>query len=222
MQDAAGKHAQVLGVSVNDLQSMDHTWVLSRLALRIDAYPGWQDHLSVSTWPSGAYRLFALRKFNLSVGSRKSIGSAITAWLVIHARHRRPVRIEPFVKDFHPANASAQDAEVIEEIGKIALPETFDWETSFAVRHHDLDINGHVNNVNYIEWVLESMLSDKLKQGRLASLKINFVSEATNGDRVISRCKQSDVDHRSYIHSVIKAETSRELVRAQTTWRAAK
>ncbi|MFC1798940.1 acyl-[acyl-carrier-protein] thioesterase [Thermodesulfobacteriota bacterium] len=220
MQDAAGKHAHQLGVSVNDLLIMDHTWVLSRLALQINAYPGWQDNLTVSTWPSGSHRLFALRKFNFSLGSRQSIGTAITAWLVIHTRKRLPVKIESFVKGFQQANPIAEDIDIIEEIGKLALPATFDHETTFAVRHHDLDINGHVNNVKTIEWVLESIPSDKLHHNRLAALKINFMAEALTDDRVISRCRQTNDDDPTYIHSVIKEENGRELVRAQTTWQS--
>ena len=53
MQEAASKHAAALGVSIHQLFAENFTWLLSRLKIKIDSYPGWNDRIQVGTWPSG-------------------------------------------------------------------------------------------------------------------------------------------------------------------------
>jgi len=47
LQSAASNHAQALGISVRDLRSSGHMWVLARLKLHIDNYP-WGTDISGS------------------------------------------------------------------------------------------------------------------------------------------------------------------------------
>jgi medium-chain acyl-[acyl-carrier-protein] hydrolase len=42
-------------------------------------------------------------------------------------------------------------------LNKLPKIDAADVESRFFVRYHDLDINQHVNNVRYIEWLLESI-----------------------------------------------------------------
>jgi len=65
MQEAASRHAEALGVSIQQLLAENYTWLLSRLKIKIASFSGWQDQINIRTWPSGAQRLFALRDFEL-------------------------------------------------------------------------------------------------------------------------------------------------------------
>ncbi|MBN1783740.1 MAG: hypothetical protein JW812_02105, partial [Alphaproteobacteria bacterium] len=94
--DAAGNHAQKLGLSLHDLQSRQYTWVLSRMILKMDIYPVWRDTITIHTWPSGIEKLFALRDFEITDEQNRVIGAGVSAWLVIDVESRRPVRIKPF------------------------------------------------------------------------------------------------------------------------------
>ena len=58
-QEIAGNHAAALGWGAADLRLRGLSWVLSRLTLDVDALPAWQKEAVVSTWPSGAHRLWA-------------------------------------------------------------------------------------------------------------------------------------------------------------------
>ena len=90
MQEAASKHAAALGVSIHQLLAENYTWLLSRLKIKIASYPGWNDQIQVSTWPSGTQQLFALRDFQLKGADNQTIAAAISAWLGIDLQKRRP------------------------------------------------------------------------------------------------------------------------------------
>ena len=59
LQDIASSHALKLGVSVPQLLASNYTWVLSRIYLKMNHYPGWEDSIQIHTWPSGIQRVFA-------------------------------------------------------------------------------------------------------------------------------------------------------------------
>jgi len=164
LEETAGNHAHHLGFSVHQLLARGYTWVLSRLLLRLRRSLGWREELRVRTWPCGVHRLFALRDFLLTDGRGEAVGEAASAWLLLTLGDHRPVRIEPLFQEFLPypgerAIPGALDKlPALEEGCSQAEPmreETFQKE--FQVRYSDLDLNQHVNNVSYVEWLLESL-----------------------------------------------------------------
>jgi medium-chain acyl-[acyl-carrier-protein] hydrolase len=216
MQDAASKHADALGVSVQNLLSENHTWLLSRLKIKISSHPGINDRIQVYTWPSGAQRLFALRDFELRNGNGQSIAAAVSAWLVVDVHRRRPVRITPVVKRLKPLE------------GRHILPDSLDKlpgfdhdgirEKKFIARYGDLDVNQHVNNVSFVEWVVEGVPSFLLNTSVLVQLEINFLAEAFYEDCILAVCRPENQDKTVYHHSLVRQQDGQELARARSVW----
>jgi len=216
MQEAASRHAEALGVSIQQLLSENYTWLLSRLKIKIASFPSWKDPIRVSTWPSGAQRLFALRDFELKNNDDQAIAAAVSAWLVLDVQKRRPVRIGPFIERLRPLE------------GEHILPDTLDklpgleshtHEKKIVVRYRDLDINQHVNNVSFVEWLVESIPIRVLNTSVLAELEINFMAEAFYEDHILAACHPLDSQNTSFHHSLIRQQDGQELARARTVWR---
>jgi medium-chain acyl-[acyl-carrier-protein] hydrolase len=214
LQDAASSHALKLGLSVPQLLANNYTWVLSRIYLKMNQYPGWGDTIQVHTWPSGIQRVFALRDFDLHQDGC-SIGSCISAWIIIDAANRRPVRPTSFARQLNPVDRK----HVLEHpLGKLPVLKTPQIEKRFSVRYRDLDINQHVNNASYIEWLLEC-LPGIVENGRcLSELEVNFLGEALHGDTVLARCQNLDEKSKLIAHDILREADGRELIRARTSW----
>jgi acyl-ACP thioesterase len=217
MQEAASKHAAALGVSIQQLLAENYTWLLSRLKINIADYPGWNDQIQVDTWPSGTQQLFALRDFKISGADNQIIAAAISAWLVIDLQKRRPVRIAPFVQRLKPIEGRHILDDRLDKLPALSRP---DHEKRFVVRYSDLDINQHVNNVKFVEWILESVPSAALNTLVAAELEINFLAEAFHEDHILAVCSLQDPDNMIFHHSVTRQQDGRELARAITKWRA--
>lgn len=86
------------------------------------------------------------------------------------------------------------------------------------MRYSDMDINQHVNNISYIEWVTETMPADILLKKNLWSLEIHFLSEALYGDAIVSRWMKLEKNKGSFLHSIFNETNGKELVRAKTIW----
>ncbi|MBW2514057.1 MAG: hypothetical protein JRE21_05755 [Deltaproteobacteria bacterium] len=214
LQDIASSHALKLGVSVPQLLASNYTWVLSRIYLKMNHYPGWGDSIRIHTWPSGIQRVFALRDFDIRQGGR-SIGSCVSAWIIIDAANRRPVRPTSFARQLNPVDRQ----HVLDHpLDKLPVLKRAQNEKQFNVRYGDLDINQHVNNVRYIEWLLECLTGMVEKDRCLSELEINFLGEALHGDTVRARCCRQDEKGVRIVHDVLRETDDRELIRARTAW----
>lgn len=217
MQEAASNHARSLGVSVRQLLSENYTWLLSRLKIEIASYPGIDDSIQIATWPSGAQRLFALRDFELRDGSGQILAAAVSAWLVIDIQKRRPVRISPFLERLKPLE---HHRALPDTLGKLPEHISHTYEKKFVARYGDVDINQHVNNVTFVEWVVEGMPPSLLTKSAPVELEINFLAEAFYEDCILAGCHPRNQDHTVYRHSLIREQDGRELARARSVWRS--
>jgi hypothetical protein len=73
--------------------------------------------------------------------------------LVLDLKSRRPQRIEPVFK--HILHLF-DDLPSTEEPEKLPSPVRSQMEKSYTVRYSDIDMHHHVNNIKYIEWILDS------------------------------------------------------------------
>ncbi len=100
-QEVAHNHANRLGVGYRQLKEKQTLWVLSRMRMHFFRYPAWEEVVTVETWPSGIDKLFALRDFRMLCNEKELLCTARSAWLILRADGRRPVRPEnePFFRE---------------------------------------------------------------------------------------------------------------------------
>ena len=126
-------------------------WILSRQKLVMADWPDWGDQLDVRTWVRPIKGPLVHRDYEMLVGDRK-VGECAASWLTLDVRTRRPVRpaLAGARLDFRLDGALALTPE------KIALRQDLAESGQISVRNSDLDVNGHVNNTRYAQWILDS------------------------------------------------------------------
>ncbi|MEW6336894.1 MAG: acyl-[acyl-carrier-protein] thioesterase [Acidobacteriota bacterium] len=212
LQEAAGNHATALGWAVDQLAGRGLTWVLSRLHLRVTRYPAWRESVRVETWPAGAERLYAVREFRLTGTDEEELAVATSGWLLVDLASRRPQRPPAEIHEMARNTPARVIPDRFERLGEVAAS---DGSESFTARASEVDLNGHVNNVALIAWVLDSAPHEHLETHRLAELEVEFRAESRQGDRVVSRWA---TDGATRLHAVTREADGRELLRARTVW----
>jgi medium-chain acyl-[acyl-carrier-protein] hydrolase len=213
LQEVAIRHAIELGLGREKLGEQ-RTWMLSRLRLEMERWPAWQDDVVVRTWPSDIDRLFALRDFELRDGAGDPLGAAVSAWLVVETKRRRPLRLPEEVKALRPDDVPRALAGAFAELPGIATP---GGRAEFEVRWHDCDFNRHMNQTHYVAWALDLVPFEVLASSWLRSLEIEFRAEARPGDRVVSVWEGRGEGE--FLHRLEHAEDGRELARLRSRWR---
>ncbi|MBR2351760.1 MAG: hypothetical protein IKA70_02335 [Alistipes sp.] len=182
-QEAANLHADYLGVGYDTITETRKAWVLARTHVIFHRLPAWREEVTLKSWHKRANGFQYYRDFEMLSEEGERIVSATTTWLVINIDTRRMVR----QNDFGEEGILGIDEDVIEEPApKVAMPRDAEAEAVGAhdVAFSDLDMNGHVNNVNYAVWAMDSVGLDVTLGRPLRELVINYNSEIKQGDRV--------------------------------------
>ena len=179
LQDAAWIHAGHSGWGYEDLIRRGTIWVLARQKLVMSDWPVWGDRVAIRTWGRPTAGPLALREFEIVVGDRK-LGECTTSWLILDLQTRRPTKLDRAAFD----RQCRTDGFLTIEAKKIAVPSGLKPAAEFQVRNSDLDVNGHVNNTRYAQWILDSIALEALAAYRLDEYEVNFLAETNVGDTV--------------------------------------
>ena len=174
--------------------------------------PGWDDAITIETWPRGLDRLFAMRDFKISNEKGDIIGDATTSWLIVDINTHRPARITDEIIKIVTRDDTIfpPRSEKIEFTEK--LSEVYRRKVGFA----DLDIVGHVNNVSYMAWCMDAIPLETHLNNKIAEIEINFLSEAKYGEEIQLNLFESD---KKFSLNVVNTKTSRESARARIIFR---
>lgn len=189
LQEAANSHAEHLGFSLQDMRKKGVTWVMLRMRIEIDVWPCIHDAVRVETWPSSLDRLYAHRDFKVFDASGREIARATTAWVLIDAVKRTPVRIAAFLSELYSGLYGASEApkSMDHTHVKLAAPADESPALPVIVRKTDTDMNGHVNNAAYVALLSEALPADAAAGMSLREFSVEFKEEAFAQDRLESR-----------------------------------
>jgi acyl-ACP thioesterase len=216
MQETAYNHANHLEFGYAQLKEKGLFWVLARLLIVVNRYPGWGERIRVRTWPSGQEGLFGYRDFQVLDEQDHVIGGAGSGWLILDAEKRRPQRQELLreVSRLFPTERALEQRPA--KIPPLSEPETGPF---FPVRYSDLDLYDHVNNAKYMQWIMDNYPEDMHRQYEVEVFEINFVSEAKMGDEVAIHTEKPKSPDQAFRHSIKRKSDNRDVCLASATWR---
>jgi acyl-ACP thioesterase len=209
MQEAAYHHAEHLGLGHVGLSDKGLAWVLARQRITTDQLPTWGGKVKIRTWPSGRDRLFFYRDFEITGEAGDPVLRSTTAWFVIDIGKRERVHSDIYLStDLPPVicECAAKPVRLKGSDCSFSQPVTVDYG--------DLDMNGHVNNVRYIEWILNSLPLEFHQSHMLKELQVNYLTEALYDDR-LSVCRK-ETEPLRFAHAIRNG--GEELFRARSVW----
>ena len=181
--NCAGFHAAERGFGIAEINENQYTWVLSRLAIELEDMPRQYEDFSVQTWVENVYRLFTDRNFELKNKDGKTIGYARSVWAMISMQSRKPADL----LTLHGGNISEYicDKECpISKPGRIKVTQEVP-AGEYQTKYSDIDINGHVNSIKYIEHILDLFPMETFKDKRIKRFEMAYVAESYYGDTLL-------------------------------------
>jgi acyl-ACP thioesterase len=217
LQDAAGRHADLLGVGLKQLRKSDLSWVLSRIRIQMDDFPEYGDTVKITTWPSGFDRLFAYRQFEItSAETGKRFGVAGSAWLTLNPENFRPVSPQKYLTGLPQWEYDGDVFFQGDTLSKITSPEKTEINMPHKVSSAMVDYNRHLNNAYYAMFT-EDWLGMKLDSPvRMTALQLNFNGSTGFGEELV--CSGILGENNSFCVSGIHAGTGKNSFLAQGTF----
>lgn len=214
-QEAAGVHADQLEFDISQLQEQNLTWILYKMRVKMEQFPGRWNDVEVETWPSSGDGIRAFRDYILKDKDGQILGAGISQWMVLNIKTRRPVRMPQAVLDMGLQSGSHVlnvDKSPIETVKKPR------YNFLLTVGYDDLDMNDHVNNVNYIRWITGFPPKNLPTRRKCMEIDIQYVSEAVPGDRIFLATEPVEGVENLYRHTLYKNDDYRVIANATTRW----
>ncbi len=189
--NAADFHSNDRGYGMNYLMPRHRTWVLSRLAIEMEEMPKSYDRFFVETWVESAMKYFTARNFRISGqqesgdgGGEKVYGYGKSVWAMIDTETRQPVDIfsindaliKEYIEDEKPCPMASGSRVKVSAAAQLVR--------SIDTHYNDVDVNGHINSVKYIEHILDLFDIEYNKSHFLRRFEIAYVAESHQGDRL--------------------------------------
>ncbi len=176
----AGLNADDNGFGLRRLYEMNSAWVLSRMAIEMTRFPEQYETIQVETWVEEVGRANTTRNFCIRDEKNEIIGNACSVWVFFDMTTRRAKDLQTLegIHDF----ASG-------ELGQIEKPiklHTVDGEEydGFKTKYSDIDINGHVNSIRYIQWISDCFSLNCYRKCQVKRFEINYITEMLFDDFV--------------------------------------
>lgn len=178
--NCASFHAKDRGFGIATLNEQHYTWVLSRLVIEMDSYPMDYKKFSIETWVENVYSLFTDRNYRIAGENGETMGYARSIWAMISMEDRKPINLLK-INDGKIMDYISDYPCPIEKPSRIKVRETAPAMTHRVI-YSDLDINGHMNSIRYIEHVLDLFDIEYYRKYNIRRFEIAYVAESYFGD----------------------------------------
>ena len=173
----------------------------------MDEMPQMYTKFNVETWVESAMRFFTSRYFRVVGEDGTVYGYGRSIWAMIDTETRQPTDIYA-IDNGAINNWIVDDKECpIDKGGRVKMDDSARLVATVETKYNDVDINGHINSVKYIEHVLDLWNLDWYREHQIKRFEIAYVAEAHQGDTLsfymsqtneneycIRICKDGDVE----------------------------
>ena len=178
MLDVAGEDADRKGFGISALDSDSTTWVLSRLAVDIEAQPKQYEEIAIDTWVNEFNRLSSTRNFRIHRGA-ECVAKGVSQWCMLNMETRQVVDMSQLKETYMQA--------MVDEPSPISAPARLRpivpvGSASRPVVYSDIDFNRHVNTLRYVDLIFDNVPLELIEQNKGLRIDINFIAEALYGE----------------------------------------
>lgn len=177
LQESAYQHAESLGWGYHHLDDKGWVWLLSKMRVQIIRHPLWNEKLHITTAPYKPVSLWAPRDFQVHNSQGELLCQATSHWLLVDREKMKPLPPAALFGDLSFEHDEGLCALPIKRIRGEMEEEALHRRTVYSSH---LDLNGHMNNTRYVDFILDSLTPEE--QTSLEGLEIHYLQEAFTGD----------------------------------------
>ena len=180
LQEVAARHAEELGFGVDCLNKINSYWVLSNFRIEIKSLPKWNDEIIVKTWPSGHSRVIATREFVAKDQNNSELFRADSHWMVLDKGRNRPKNLFRLELSLPKTGVKALSGKLV----RLEPQDDYSRTDRITVPYSSIDLNGHVNNTEYVRWGIDALRKAFKFEGNIRSMHATYLSEVFEADEL--------------------------------------
>ncbi len=216
LEETAADHCYSIGHSLYDLMDQHIGWVLLSGIMKMERFPKYKEKITIRTWLSHYSIVQGFRENIIYDEAGEIIGVAKGQWVFFDIEQRRPI---PIFEDIKKKWSFCPEESIKYNIKKKIEPITSgSYMKEFKINRFDVDTNLHVNNIRYLQWMMESIPDEVIDNYYLHAIDGRFIAEAQYGDTIWS-FSERDSEENSFVHSIKTVNNNRFCATAKTIWK---
>ncbi len=179
VQEAAGEHCQLLNVSWDTLQEKHLFWAILRHRIQITRLPENGETIRLETWPMPTTRTAFPRSVIAYDEKGQEVFRSISLWVLMDPDTRSMVLPG---KSGIIVDGILRGTEL--SVPGSLVPGVLSDSRSRSVAFTDLDVNGHMNNARYLDWIWDLLPSGFHAQHKPKEITLCYLAEAREGEQL--------------------------------------
>ena len=214
LEDLATYHSNAVGYGVKDIPINKGAWLLMDWQLEVIKRPAFSDVIKVKTYAvyqeKPSFQCF--RNFEVYDDDSNLIATATSKWIFFNFELKKITKIDlNMMKLFNPEGDISESES---KISKLKEPSTYQNTFKYTVTRRDLDINKHMNNLNYVKIAYESLPEEVFQNNEPNNLRVMYKHQIKLGENI--KCLYSYENNKHII--VIKSEDEKTLHSIVELW----
>lgn len=176
LQDLATEGSKILNAGTDKTLAKGYLWVFSKLQININRLPRYEETINLSTYPNEMMHFIYPRTFEIKDLDNNMLVKATSMWCLIDTNTRKivlpsetGVGVKSDIKADPMTKIVAKDTKLLE---------------SRIVKYTDLDLNKHLNNTRYLDFICDLYDSKFFIDHKINKINIAFHQEVKEGEIV--------------------------------------
>ncbi len=190
-QEAAARHTECWGIGYFTLKQYNLFWILSRMRIDVYKYPKWGETVTLKTWAKPTKLLIGPRDFILSGADDTVLCKGSSLWFLLDSTNFKPQSVKRLPS---PLQIPPEPEDVFDKPpAKVRQLKDVECSLSRMPSFSDIDVNNHLNNTHYIEWITDAAYH-VMPEAEIKSLQINFLNEVKLHETITVQAGKTEPD----------------------------
>ena len=193
----SGMQSIELGVSDKTiLENYNLVWIIAGYDIEVIRLPRFGEEITIETEALSYNRLFCYRRFTIYDEAGQDLIHMMATFVLMDRDSRKVHAVEPEI-------LAPYQSEFSKKLLRGPKYQSLENPISkdYHVRFYDLDMNGHVNNSKYLDWIFEVMGADFLTQYIPKKINLKYVKEVRPGGVITSAVERTGLESEHEITS---------------------
>ena len=187
-QEVATQHCEILGCDWDTMAAKGLFWAVMRHRIHISRLPRTGETIRIETWPMPTTKVCYPRSMAAYDQNGEVLFQVHSLWVLMDTKTRAMVL---------PGKSGVEVTGILrgtELPAPVSLvPKELEHVVTRKVCYSDLDRNGHMNNVKYLDWMADLLSSDHHREHPPKQISLCYVNEAREGaELALHRAQRTD------------------------------
>ena len=183
MEDVGSLHSDEADCGMKTIEETKLSWVIIQWKVKVHRRFRYGETINIKTWVSGTKRLYTVREYEFFDEEGNVVVSAAGKWVLTHLEQGM-ISVPPVIIEKY-GTCSDTAFEEGNNMPRLKDPMDFSRPYEFRVPCTYIDINGHMNNIFYMDIAYQAMPEDVFRNNTFDEFEIMYRKECKLNDRLM-------------------------------------